>query len=317
MIDAVITWVDGDDPAHAARRQRHAGPAVHAGSQAATRFASRGEIGYAVASILSFCPFVDRVLIVTDAQRPGPVQALFDRRPDWRDRVRIVDHHEMFGVDADLLPVFSSRSIETMLFRIPGLSERFLYFNDDIFVGRPLTEDLFFRDGLPVLRGDWQRFPHPALTRLKTWLRPAAGQRASFRRAQQQAARMVGFSRRYFLAGHRPHPMRRSTLARFFESRPDLLRQQAGHRFRSAGQFSPIGLAYHLEIGQGADTRPPGSSGYLKPSTRRDRREAMLAALARHELDTFCVQSLDAMPPADQSAVLAALDRWRDAAMTA
>lgn len=316
MVDAVITWVDGDDPDHAAKRARHASRAVPASSRAATRFASRGEVGWCVASILRFCPFVDRVHIVTDGQRPGALDALLARRPDWTDRVRIVDHREVFGVDADLLPVFSSRSIETMLFRTPGLAERFLYFNDDMVVGRPLSEDLFFRDGLPVLQGRMHRFPNPALERLKAWLRPGPG-RAGFGHAQQQAARMAGFEDRFLLVGHHPHPMRRSTLAGFFEAHPGLLRRQAGHRFRSAGQVSPIGLACHLEILKGAPLRAPGPSGTLKPTAGAARRGALLEALARGRLDTFCIQSLDAMPQADQDATLRAMDDWLAAVITA
>lgn len=312
MIDAVITWVDGDDPKHAAKRNRHDTSAVHPSSQAATRFASRGEIGYCVASILSFCPFVDRVLIVTDAQRPSALNPLLERRPDWTDRIRIVDHSEMFGADADLLPVFSSRSIETMLFRIPDLAERFIYFNDDMFMGRSVSEDLFFQDGLPVLQGNMHRFPRPILERLKAWLKPG-DERAGFKQAQQRAARIAGFKNKYLLTGHHPHPMRRSTLAMFFEAHPDLLRQQARHRFRSAEQFSPIGLAYHLEILQGAKLRAPGPSGYLKPTTSADRRKAVLQALARGQLDTICIQSLDAMPRTDQDAILGSLDDWLDA----
>lgn len=316
MIDAVITWVDGDDPEHVAKRERHDSRSVHPSSRAATRFASRGEIGYCVASILSFCSFVDRVFIVTDAQWPSALDPLLERRPDWTERIRIVDHQEMFGVNADLLPVFSSRSIETMLFRIPDLAECFIYFNDDMFVGRPLSEDLFFQDGRPVLQGRMHRFPNPILGHLKAWLKPEI-ERAGFKHAQQRAARMVGFKDKYFLAGHHPHPMRCSTLERFFDAHPGLLRRQAGHRFRSAEQFSPIGIAYHLEVLQGATLQAPGPSGYLKPTAKTDRHKAVLQALALGQLDTICIQSLDAMPRTDQDAILRTLDDWLDAVMIA
>ena len=316
MVDAVITWVDGDDPAHAAKRQRFTGGAVHPNARSATRFASRGEIGYGVWSILTFCPFVDRVFVVTDDQRPQAVEALFADRPDWRDRVRIVDHRDLYREHADLLPVFSSRSIETMLFRIPDLAEHFIYLNDDIFIGRPVARDLFFRDGRPVLQGRLHRFPNPVLARLKAWVKPGPA-RAGFKDAQQRAARLVGVQDRYFLAEHRPHPMRRSTMEAFFDARPDLLRAQAAPRFRSADQFSPIGLAHHLELLAGATVVPPSPSGYLKPTSRPDKRAAVLDALRQGRLDTICIQSLDAMAPADQDAVVAALDAWVAAGSTA
>ncbi|MDB6453730.1 Stealth CR1 domain-containing protein [Falsirhodobacter sp. 20TX0035] len=316
MIDAVVTWVDGDDPAHADKRRRFAGGAVHPNARSSTRFASRGEIRYNVWSILSFCPFVDRVFIVTDAQTPRALEVLFADRPDWRDRVRIVDHRDLYREHADLLPVFSSRSIETMLFRTPDLAEHFLYLNDDIFIGRPVAEDLFFQKGQPVLQGRLHRFPNPVLARLKAWVKPGPA-RAGFKDAQQRAARLVGVRDRYFLAEHRPHPMRRSTFERFFDAHPDLLRAQAAPRFRSADQFSPIGLAHHLELGAGAKVVPPSPSGYLKPTSRPDKRKAVLEALRQGRLDTVCIQSLDAMAPADQDAVVAALDAWVAAGSTA
>ena len=39
--------------------------------------------------------------------------------------------------DPSVLPVFSSPSIEAHLHRIPGLSKKFIYFNDDVFLGAP------------------------------------------------------------------------------------------------------------------------------------------------------------------------------------
>ncbi|QUS36129.1 Stealth CR1 domain-containing protein [Falsirhodobacter algicola] len=311
-IDAVVTWVDGDDPRHAEKRHQHDGRAVPAASRSATRFASRGEIGYCVWSILTFCPFIDRVFVVTDDQRPDVLEDLFARHPDWRARVIIADHRDIFGPHADLLPVFSSRSIETMLHRIPELAEHFLYFNDDIFIGRPCTAKAFFDGGRPVLTGTLRPFPRPAWARLKALLRRAPP-RAGFKEAQQRAARLAGRSGSYLLAEHRPHPMRRSTLAAFYEGREEALRAQAGHRFRSPAQISPIGLAHHLELIAGAEVRPPVHGGYIKPVTgaRRMRRVAdTLDALRRGALETICIQSLDAMDPAQQRLVLEGLEAW-------
>lgn len=42
------------------------------------------------------------------------------------------------------LPTFSSPAIETHLHRIPGLSEKFLYFNDDTMLGSQVWPDDWF-----------------------------------------------------------------------------------------------------------------------------------------------------------------------------
>ena len=62
-IDAVITWVDGDDPRHKAKRQAFTSPEMVAEEHIAssTRFSSLGEIFYCVASINRFAPWINKI----------------------------------------------------------------------------------------------------------------------------------------------------------------------------------------------------------------------------------------------------------------
>ena len=312
LIDAVITWVDGDDPAHAAKRSNFQPEGFHSASTDSTRFAHRGEIRYCVWSILHFCPFIRRVFVVTDDQKPDALASLVSANPDWEGRIEIVSHRSIYGKHTDLLPVFSSRSIETMLYRIPGLSEQFIYLNDDIFIGRSQTSDYFFRDGKPVLRGHLRRFPNRAVALLKGLFRRGP-RRAGFKEAQQVAARLVGRTDNYILAGHHPHALRKSTLEGFLERDEKRLRAQAGHRFRSPAQFSPIGLANNLELSHGAVVEAPNNIGYIKPSrNNRDSTKiaATMRALGRGELASICVQSLDAMNGQDRRVVSSGLEEW-------
>lgn len=49
---------------------------------------------------------------------------------------------------------------------IPGLSERYLYINDDVMVVRPVREDMFFTEpGVPIMRSasPWYQCAHNAL----------------------------------------------------------------------------------------------------------------------------------------------------------
>ena len=62
-------------------------------------------------------------------------------------------HAEVFE-DKSHLPTLSSAAIETNLHRIPGLSEHFLYMNDDFFLGKPiLPEDFISTKGYKVFWG--------------------------------------------------------------------------------------------------------------------------------------------------------------------
>lgn len=301
MIDAVITWVDGADPAHRARRDRFADGSVHADAKSQTRFFSSGEVRFAVLSLLHFCPFVRHIHVVTDEQYPDILRSVLEDQ----EKVRIVDHRDVFGEHADLLPVFSSRSIETMIHRIPGLAEHFLYLNDDIFVGRPMRPEDYFDGDVPILRAALRRFPNPMLQWLKSRLRR---DRPGYAAAQRDAARLTGRTDTYLLAEHQPHPMRRSTLATYYAGDPAPIRAQAGHRFRSAAQVSPIGLSNHLEMAAGARMEPPHDVGYVRPGRPTGASLVeMMDRLNDNAFASFCVQSFDQMSDTDRAVILEGL----------
>ncbi|XXQ39478.1 EF-hand domain-containing protein [Plasmodiophora brassicae] len=104
------------------------------------RFRDNEELRYSLRSLWLYAPWVRNVYIVTNGQVPY-----------WLDlsnpNVFIVTHGDIFPNRADL-PVFSSPAIEVHLHRIPGLSDRFLYFNDDTMLGNVVWPDDFWsREG--------------------------------------------------------------------------------------------------------------------------------------------------------------------------
>ena len=138
-IDAVFTWVDGSDPEWQRRMRRRlqsAGRPSHAASANAARFRSLDELKYSLRALEMYAPWIHRVHLVTDRQTPAWL------RQDPR-RLVVVDHQEIFE-DPEALPTFNSHAIESQLHRIPGLSERYIYFNDDVFLGRYSPPSLFF-----------------------------------------------------------------------------------------------------------------------------------------------------------------------------
>lgn len=155
-IDAVITWVDGANPAH--RQKLDAWLAQSGGIRTPaadrTRFNDAGEIDWCIRSLLRFAPWFRRIHIVVDAQVPAIIDRLADS--PFAGRFNIVDHREIFRGFQQHLPTFNSRSIITMLWRIEGLSDNFVYFNDDMFLLREVAPEDFFRDGKVVQRGLWR-----------------------------------------------------------------------------------------------------------------------------------------------------------------
>lgn len=70
--------------------------------------------------------------------------------PEWLDqsKVHVVLHKDI--IPEDLLPTFNSTTIEMYLHKIDGLSEHFIYSNDDMLAINALSQENFFKDGLPV-----------------------------------------------------------------------------------------------------------------------------------------------------------------------
>lgn len=138
-IDVVFTWVDDADPEWQERYQLHKQMAsegnIGRNATDPARFSNHNELKYSLGSVLKFLPWVRRVYIVTDKQCPKWLTP--------NDRVRIVDHTDI--IESRYLPTFNSHVIEAHLHKIPDLAEHFIYFNDDVFVARPLPAGHFFR----------------------------------------------------------------------------------------------------------------------------------------------------------------------------
>ena len=107
-----------------------------------SRFRPFGTLRYVFRGIAKNMPFIDRVVMIVSTE---------SQVPEWinRDKVRIVTHDEF--MPAEHLPTFSSSAIKSDMWRIDGLSDCFIYGNDDFFPLHPLTEDDFFHDGKPRL----------------------------------------------------------------------------------------------------------------------------------------------------------------------
>ena len=139
-IDIVFSWVDGNDRDYQRYRASFMENAVVGeGDDAEARFRQINELKYALRSVHMFAPWIRRIYICTDS----PLPAWLDADHEKIRIVRAEDHFE----DRSVLPVFNSQAIEAQLQNIEGLSEHFLYSNDDMFFGRPLGPDMFFSPG--------------------------------------------------------------------------------------------------------------------------------------------------------------------------
>ena len=136
-MDVVITYVDGRDPLWKKDYEKVVG-----GEVLSKRFRDWDTLRYLLRGVGKFMPYVRKVHLVVARE---------SQVPDWIDRktVHVVLHREI--IPEAFLPTFNSSMIEMFLHRIGDLDERYLYFNDDMFVTRPVPEDVFFKDGKPSI----------------------------------------------------------------------------------------------------------------------------------------------------------------------
>ncbi|WP_225844620.1 stealth family protein [Streptomyces sp. HPF1205] len=230
-IDVVYTWVDGSDPAWLRRRAEFSGESYHAEAANAARYLSRDELRYSLRSLHMYAPWVRTVYLVTD-----------DQKPEWLDPtvpgIRVVSHKEIFASGSSL-PTFNSHAIESQLHRIDGLSEHFLYFNDDVLLGNEVTpQDFFLANGLTKF------FPSPALVPLgekTTDDPPVAAAGKNNRRLIEERYGTVLVQK----MKHMPHALRRSVLAEIETEWPDEWRATAASRFRSVTDISIASSLHH------------------------------------------------------------------------
>lgn len=137
-IDFVVTWLDSSDSQWQAEYMKY--KSATTGRTESARFRDFGLFKYWFRAVEKNAPWVNKVFLVTNG-----------KFPDWinenNSKLVLVRHSDY--IPEEYLPTFNSITIEMFLHKIPGLSEYFVYFNDDCFLNHSITPDYYFRDGLP------------------------------------------------------------------------------------------------------------------------------------------------------------------------
>lgn len=271
-IDFVVTWVDGGDPQWQQEKRIYSGET--ACDDRPERYRDWELLRYWFRGVDRFAPWVRTVHFVT-----------WGHLPDWLDlsnpRLHIVNHRDY--IPEEYLPTFNSHVIELHMHRIPELSDRFVYFNDDMFLLNDVSEEVFFSGDLPK---DLLAF-QPVVTNPQNPVMPYLylnnamvlskyfNKRENVRK-QPGSYFHIGYPPMYFIynflelafprftgffTAHGPFPLNRSTFDTLWEKEPELLAETSRHRFRSkedvtpyllrewkklSGEFVPCNILKHL-----------------------------------------------------------------------
>ncbi len=228
-IDIVYLWVDGADASWRAKRRaaRLRSDGVDDGDQHALalygdvegRYRDNGELRFNLRALERFYPEHGHIYLVTD-----------DQVPHWLvadEGLTVISHRAL--MPAASLPVFDSSHIESYLHHIPGLSERFIYLNDDVFFGADVNPaDWFGADGVAVF-ADAGAVPDYASVQAHE----TALVNASVLSRLWLSERYPHYRHAAQVFAHSPRPMFKSLLHQLEHEAPELFAQVRKTVFRS------------------------------------------------------------------------------------
>ncbi len=248
-IDFVVPFVDGNDPAWQEEQRKYLENCRTGLSDlSGHRYRNWGLLKYFFRSIEQNAPWFGKLFFIVSSE---------EQIPAWLDRshpkLSVVLHKDF--IPEEDLPTFSSHCIDVNLHRIPGLSEQFVYFNDDVFLIRKAPPSFFFRKGLPcdcailrpwpyldVKKGEKpllaalhdvivinRNFRKPACMRryFYKWFDPRMGIRILSTFWLLPARQFTGFTNLHLM-----NPFLKSTFEEVWEKEPEVLKQSSAHRFR-------------------------------------------------------------------------------------
>lgn len=282
-VDVVYTWVDGSDVEWKKRQLAARGMSdedeLNATALSASRFTDRNELMYSLRSLESYASWVNHIYIVTDRQVP-----------EWLNtdhpKITVVDHRDIFSRPENL-PVFNSHAIESQLHHIEGLSEQYLYLNDDLFFMRPTSPELFFTGS-----GLSKFFPSTA---------PLDLAEATARDLPVLSAAKHG--REFMLSRHgrtvthkfkhTPHPQLKSVLAEFERREPELFAAVSASTFRHPDDCSIASSLYHFHAYAQGRAVDAGIRYAYMDIARPDAALYLRRLSRRNDLDVLCLNDTD------------------------
>jgi len=247
-IDFVVTWVDMNDPAWKKSFAEYSGKIDNSRNKfSEARFRDYGLLRYWFRGVEKFAPWVRRVHFVTCGQKP-----------EWLNvnhpKLHLTDHRDY--IPEKYLPVFNSSLIELYLHKIPGISDRFVYFNDDFYITAPLSPDRFFWEGMPqdiaAFRfnsgiGLWSRCLKNNISLINSffdkkeviaanpdgWFNPSYGSKSLLTRLLQSYPEFVTLK-----IPHNAQPYLKQTFEEVWHEFVDVLRLVSANRFRSKEDYT-------------------------------------------------------------------------------
>lgn len=307
MTDAVFLWVDGNDPKHQLKRSQYErcerSATLHRNAMLPTRYKDNNEIWYSINCLRTNAKWVNRIFLVTDGQRPKWLDEETAKRLD----ISIVDHTVLFRDHAENLPTFNSSTIETVIHKIPELSNEFIYLNDDFFIINTTTKSDYFSGDIPIIQGqirDTKKQNILVRKIKKIFSRPekpgSLGPRAE---------RKIFYPEKIIRLFHTPYPINKIHYAEYISS---VLESNIKYRFRDNQQMRPISYYANMAIRDGKVTLKEPDLLYIDPKLTHKRisMDELEKARSRDKIKHLCIQSLEEFDSQSRQTAESFLDQF-------
>lgn len=238
-IDVVYTWVDDRWPGY---RDQLAQYSEKAADLDPSRTRDNLDLmRYSLRGLKKTLPMLGTVYLLTC--RP--------QVPAWLDtsnpNLRIVHHDEIMS--GSILPTFNSLAIITHLHRLPGISDQFLYIEDDMLIRPALNwTDLETEDGKPRIY-PWKYWT-PQLSKIAD-PRHESSWNLALAMSDHLVNQRYGTSGRRRQICHAPLLIDRAAWQSMMEEFADTISQTRSSRFRAAGNVDPASLYLWSRLAQG------------------------------------------------------------------
>lgn len=248
-IDIVVTWVDMNDPSWKKEFNHYSGNNdIEENGIIDARFRDYGLLKYWFRGVEKFAPWVRKIHFVTSGQKP-----------EWLDtdnpKLHLVDHKDF--IPTKFLPTYNSVVIERYMHLIPGLADKFVYFNDDFYLLRPVPMERFFKDGLPCdiavfqYNPTWSQWYKTLKNNMRIinrhfdkkkvmdqfrdkWLTDEYGAKGRMNRFYMSLNKFITLR-----VHHNAQPYLKSTFEKVWNAAEKELNETSSNRFRSATDYSP------------------------------------------------------------------------------
>lgn len=254
-IDFVITWGSNDDPEWRKQYEYYSVQAGRTVDNSVYRYRSWDMLHFLFRGIEKFAPWVNKVYFITNAHPPK-----------WMNtqHPKLVVLNDKDVVPSQYMPTFSCFPIEFNFHRIEGLSDKFVYFCDDMFLLDSVSPTHFFKKGLPCDMGIMSAVSHykPAIYDNCCFMAKAlvninfekkeAVRKHFFKWYPLQHPRVVKNNLRYillrkfpgFAMNHLPQIYLKKTFDEIWKYCEKDLSRTCASKFRSYGDVSPTLIRY-------------------------------------------------------------------------